>query len=142
MKTWENEIRYRVSRSSGSGGQHVNKVETRVELLFDVRNSDLLNTAERALIQERLGNRISQEGILRIVNQKSRSQLKNKTNALKKFRLLMEKALVPPPKRKKVKPLTANKEKRLSHKKQKSDKKKNRKKVIFNRGNDLSFFLV
>lgn len=139
MKTWDKEIRYRVSRSSGSGGQHVNKVETRVELLFDVTHSALLNTAERRLIQKRLGNRISQEGILRLVNQKSRSQLKNKTNVRKQFEQMMEKALIPPVKRKKVKPLTANKEKRLNFKKKQSDKKRHRKKVIFRKGNDLSF---
>jgi ribosome-associated protein len=124
------EIRFRMSRSSGSGGQHVNKVSTRVELLFDVDGSTALSDARKALIRERLSRRITQEGLLIVACEEYRSQWKNRKEALKKFDEIIEKALKPKPRRKKVKPLAADREKRLKEKKHRAEVKAGRGKVL------------
>lgn len=124
------EFIFRSSRSSGSGGQHVNKVETRIELLFDLPNSMLLSAQEKALLHERWSNRLSKEGILRIVCQKTRSQLKNREIVVQKFFQILKKGLEIPKIRKKRKMSLAAKNKRLATKKQHSEKKALRKKVI------------
>lgn len=119
----KNELTFRTSRSSGAGGQHVNKTETKVELLFNIPNSTALTADEKALVSQRLQTRLTKDGILTMVNQSSRSQLKNKGDVIADFFQLIEKSLIPPRKRKKVKPLKANKEKRLAEKRQVSEKK-------------------
>ena len=123
-------VSFRTSRSSGAGGQHVNKVETKVEVLFEVETSDLLTEAQKNLVKKRLANRITKDGILILSNQSSRSQLANKEAALNELHALLEKAIIPPKKRKKVKPLVADKKKRLDAKKKHGEKKAARKKVI------------
>ncbi len=122
-------IVFKTSRSSGSGGQHVNKVATKVELLFDLWAADALTQKEKQRIQEKLAARISQEGILRVVCQSTRSQLKNKRIAIEKFLDLLEKALIIPKKRKKAKIPKKIKEARLKSKKRQSEKKATRKKI-------------
>lgn len=129
-----------MSRSSGSGGQHVNKVSTRVELLFDVVHSDELNDDEKALILERLSNRITQEGILLLASDASRSQMLNKNAVIKKFDQLINQALTPVKERPEASAYTADKRKRLNTKKRIGEKKSNRKKVILRRDDDLSSF--
>jgi ribosome-associated protein len=123
------ELKFRTSRSSGSGGQHVNKVNTQVELLFDVDASKVLTDDQKALIHERLGARIDQAGMLHIVSSSTRSQLRNKKIAIEQFDELISEALRPRPRRKKVKPLQADDEKRLQKKKIRSEKKALRKKI-------------
>ncbi|MDX1940532.1 MAG: alternative ribosome rescue aminoacyl-tRNA hydrolase ArfB [Saprospiraceae bacterium] len=142
MKTNElhKELKFRMSRSSGSGGQHVNKVSTRVELLFDVVHSIELNEDEKALILDRWSNRITQEGILLLASDASRSQMLNKSAVIKKFDQLIAQALAPVKERPETGAYTADKRKRLNTKKRIGEKKSNRKKVIFRRDDDLSSF--
>ncbi|MFK7932454.1 MAG: alternative ribosome rescue aminoacyl-tRNA hydrolase ArfB [Saprospiraceae bacterium] len=123
------ELKFRTSRSSGSGGQHVNKVETRVELLFDITASKVLSNTQKNLIRRNLRNRINKEDILQLSVQDSRSQATNREKATRKFFQLISKALIPPKKRKKVKPLVANQKKRLQKKKNRSEIKAMRGKV-------------
>ncbi len=122
-----NELVFKAVRSSGSGGQNVNKVSTKVELRFDVEHSEFLTGDEKARIFKKLKNRISNEGILIITSDKERTQLRNKNKAVELFFDLLEQALKKPKKRKKTKPTRASKEKRLKEKKVQSEKKQLRK---------------
>ncbi len=125
----EKEISFRMSRASGKGGQHVNKVSTRVELLFDVLNSESLTEEEKVLVIKNLAAIISQNGILQIASQSSRSQLRNKEDAKEKFFEKLEKALtIEKPRKKTKKPKSLN-EKRLKEKKIQGEKKALRQKV-------------
>jgi ribosome-associated protein len=121
------ELVFKAVRSSGSGGQNVNKVSTKVELRFDIENSEFLTGDEKARIFTKLKNRISNDGILIITSDTERTQLRNKHKAVELFFDLLEKALKKPKKRKKTKPTRASKEKRLKDKKLQSEKKKLRK---------------
>jgi ribosome-associated protein len=117
------ELTYRTSRSSGAGGQHVNKTETKVEVLFDVNGSSGLNDEEKSLVYQKLGARINDAGILAITSQKERSQLANKEIVVDKLRSLLERALVPTVKRVKTRPTRQSVEDRLQEKKIQSEKK-------------------
>ena len=120
------ELHFSASRSSGPGGQHVNKVSTKMELRFHVASSALLSDAEKELIAEKLANRINTAGELVLVSQSERSQLQNREKVTEKFYTLLTRALTPRKKRTPTKPSRASKEERLEIKRQQSEKKERR----------------
>ncbi len=124
------ELIFSASRSSGPGGQHINKVSTRVELRFDVLNSKLLTDEEKEIIMSKLTGRITKEGMLVLRSQVERSQYDNKVRVMKNFYSLIQKALTPVKKRKPTRPTPGSKQKRLETKRIVADKK-NRRKVQF-----------
>jgi ribosome-associated protein len=122
------EITFRTSRSSGAGGQHVNKTESKVEVLFDVETSFGLNEEEKEKVTRKLANRINEFGMLSLSSQKSRSQFANKENVTDRLKKYLEKAIVPEVRRKKTKPSAASIEERLAEKKLRAERKASRKK--------------
>ncbi|SHI42624.1 alternative ribosome rescue aminoacyl-tRNA hydrolase ArfB [Pseudozobellia thermophila] len=120
------ELQFKAVRSSGAGGQHVNKVATKVELAFDVAESAALSEAEKERIFDKLANRINKDHVLQLQCDDSRSQSKNKALAIERFLELLEKALKRKKKRRKTKPSRSSIEKRLKSKKNQALKKANR----------------
>ncbi|MCE3076687.1 alternative ribosome rescue aminoacyl-tRNA hydrolase ArfB [Chryseobacterium gwangjuense] len=126
MKDFSKELSFKTSRSSGAGGQNVNKVETSVTVLWNVSESEFFNDHQKELIQNKLKNRINAEGFLFLTVSESRTQLMNKNKAIEKILEIVDKALFIPKKRIATKPSKAKKEKRLDTKKKLSEKKENR----------------
>lgn len=124
------EFDFRTSRSSGKGGQNVNKVSSKVELIFNVLNSKLLTHEQKQVLCTKLSKKINAEGFLQIFSDTDRSQLRNKEIAIKKFYKLIEAALKPEKVRKKLKQSRASKQRRLTDKKRNSEKKETRSKKI------------
>ena len=120
----ESEFTFKTSRSGGSGGQHVNKVSTKVELDFDVVNSKILTEEQKDIITNKLAARITVEGILQVICQTERSQLRNKIAAIAKFHELIDACFVVIKKRKVTKVSKAVKERRLLAKKRNAEIKK------------------
>ena len=112
----DTEVEYRTSRSGGPGGQNVNKVSTRVTLLFDVAGSATLTDEQRDLVFERLAGRTSRTGILQVTSQRHRTQLANREAATERFIRLVSEALAEAPERKAVAVPRAEKERRLEEK--------------------------
>lgn len=123
------ELSFRFSRSSGPGGQHVQKSSTRVELLFDVANSPSLTDAERARVLGRLSSYVDTSGVLHLVSQSERSQLRNREEVIARFQALVRKALKRRKRRKPTQPTTASKERRLRTKKRRGQIKQWRGKI-------------
>ncbi len=126
MRNFTKELTYKTSRSSGAGGQNVNKVETSVTVLWKVADTEFFSKEEIELISEKLKNRINQDGILQLTVSESRTQLQNKKIATDKILELVEKSLYKPKPRKATKPSKKQIEKRIMAKKQISEKKENR----------------
>ncbi len=121
------ELQFTFSRSSGPGGQHINKVNTKVELRFQVLLSKILSPEQKGIISQGLAKQINQEGELIVISQATRSQLQNKQDAIDKFYTLINTALKPKKKRKPTRISRAAKEKRLKEKKEHAEKKDRRK---------------
>ncbi|TFV92337.1 aminoacyl-tRNA hydrolase [Algoriphagus kandeliae] len=123
---FENELQFKTSRSSGPGGQHVNKVETKVELLFNIGSSIILSDEEKNTLRSKVANKIDQEDILHLTAQEKRSQTQNKELVIQKFYDLLRKAFQKKKIRKATKPSKSAIENRLKEKKARGEKKSNR----------------
>jgi len=120
------ELDVRVSRSSGAGGQHVNKTSSRVEIFWNILGSRALTDEQRARLRAKLSPRLTTEGSIRVVASDMRSQSRNRDLAEERLADLVRRALVVPKKRKATKPTRAAKEARLESKKRHSRKKSDR----------------
>jgi ribosome-associated protein len=119
-----NELDFITSRSSGPGGQNVNKVNSKVTLKFDVMNSSILTQDEKDVLLNKLASRLTKEGVLLLSAQDKRSQLQNKEEAIAKFEKVVAKAFEKKKARKATKPSKTAVRKRIQNKKQQSEKKK------------------
>jgi len=131
------ELVFKTARSSGSGGQHVNKVATKVDLYFNIQDSNGLNDEEKNILLNALQSRINKSGELRISCEQSRSQFRNKRLATELFFDLITNALRPKKTRKASKPSARKKALRLQNKRFQALKKKARQKVQFLKNSGL-----
>ncbi len=123
-----NEIKWRFSRSSGPGGQNVNKIESRVEIIFDLEDSKVLNDYQKEILKRNLKNKLVNNS-LRLAVQEHRNQLLNRQLALMKFSSIIKNALNKPLKlRKSTQPTKASQKKRVEVKKKRGELKKSRQK--------------
>lgn len=125
------EVSYKAVRSSGAGGQNVNKVSSKVVLTFDLNASQGLSDEEKALVQKNLATRLTLENLLILSADDDRSQLKNKSIVTQRFLELIQKALVVPKKRKPTKVPRSVIEKRIKAKRNQSEIKQNRRKLDY-----------
>lgn len=124
------ELWFTASRSSGPGGQNINKVSTRITLWFDVVKSPILTTQQKQMIQSNLSTRINKEGVLRVVSQRYRSQSYNRDMAVERFVSLLQESLKEQLPRKEKKISYATKMRRLEDKRRRSLIKQVRSKKI------------
>jgi ribosome-associated protein len=124
------ELDVRASRSSGAGGQHVNKTASRVELIWNVAASSVLSEEQRQLLKDRLSSRLSNDGSIRVVSSETRSQHRNRERAEARLADLIRRALTPRNKRKPTRRPRSADEARLASKKLHSKKKLQRKRDI------------
>ena len=122
----ETDLNFEYARSGGPGGQHVNKVNTKVILLFDVENSQSLTGSQKGRIMEKLATRINREGVLRVSSEKHRSQAMNRDAAIARFAELLDGALTVPKRRRKTRVSRSQKARRLESKKKRGQLKKDR----------------
>ena len=120
------ELQLEFSRSTGPGGQHVNKVETRVTILFDIDASEVLNDHQRSILKEMLRSRVSKDGVLRVSCEESRSQATNRELARERFAGLIREALRSRKKRVPTKATRASKRRRMDEKRKRGDIKRGR----------------
>lgn len=125
---FEDELFFKTARSGGKGGQHVNKVETKVTAFWKFLDSEKLTNEQKAVLQTKLKNKINSEGALFVSNETQRTQTGNKQLAVQKLHNLVQQALKPKKPRLKTKPSRSSIEKRIENKKQRSEVKENRRK--------------
>lgn len=121
------EVSYKTSRSGGKGGQNVNKVSSKVELLFAIDQSILFTEDEKQLLLSKLQSRLNKDGFVQVMCEEERSQYLNKEKALEKLHLILSRSLHKPKVRKPTKPSKAMIAARLANKKIQAAKKENRK---------------
>lgn len=118
------ELSFRYARSSGPGGQHVQRTETKVELLFDLANSSSLSESQRRLALNRLGARLDQHGMLHLTSQAGRSQLDNRADVIARFQRLLAAALKPVKARRPTRPTAGARQQRLEGKRKRGQAKR------------------
>jgi len=121
------EIEFNFIRSSGSGGQNVNKVSSKVQLKWNVDNSLIFSDFQKNKIKKFLKNKINKDGFLIIESEEYREQFKNRQDSIEKLKTLINLSLLKEKPRKKTKPTKASEEKRIKDKKKKAEKKRSRK---------------
>lgn len=126
----ETDVRFVASRSSGPGGQNVNKVNSRITLQFDLAASAALNEEQKAKLAERLHTRINREGVLQVTSQKHRDQAMNRAAAIDRFAELVRDALTDAPPRRKTKIPRTQKKKRLEEKQRRKEIKAGRGRIL------------
>ena len=126
----DDELIFKTSRSSGPGGQNVNKIESRVTLLFDLDSSPSLTGDQKLTLRSRLSSRINKDGILRVVSQKHRTQRANRETARERFAEIVAEALVERAERKPTRVSRAAKRRRLDDKRKRSDLKRRRRTTL------------
>ena len=122
------ELRFKGIRSSGAGGQHVNKVSSKIELTFDLENSNFLSDNEKAILKTKLSSKLTKENMLILFSDETRSQHRNKEIAIKRFLELLKTNLIRPKNRRKTKPTKGSIKRKTENKKRVSVKKALRKK--------------
>ncbi|MCI2228731.1 aminoacyl-tRNA hydrolase [Polaribacter sp. MSW13] len=122
------ELYFKAIKSSGAGGQHVNKTSSKIELTFDLNTSNALSDIEKQLLSQKLSSRLTKENILILACDESRSQHRNKEVAIKRFLELLKTNLIRPKKRRPTKPSKSSVRKNTEKKKRASLKKTLRKK--------------
>lgn len=125
------ELKFKAVRSSGAGGQNVNKVSSKIVLSFDLENSKALSVEEIAILEEKLAPRLTNDKILILNSDEDRSQLKNKEIAIKRLLHLLQQNLIVPKERKATKVPKAVIKKRIQNKRKLSEKKESRRKPDF-----------
>ncbi|WP_439132893.1 alternative ribosome rescue aminoacyl-tRNA hydrolase ArfB [Polaribacter sp.] len=122
------ELKFKAIRSSGAGGQHVNKTSSKIELTFDVANSNALSEYQKTVVKQKLSSKLTKEHVLILFCEETRSQHKNKELAIKRFLKLIETSLIRPKKRKATKPSLSALKRKAENKQRNSVKKALRKK--------------
>jgi ribosome-associated protein len=120
----DNELSFRYSRSSGPGGQNVNKVATKVTLLFAVADSPTLSEHQKAVVAERLSNRIAKDGVLHLSSERHRTRSANQRDAVERFAALVAAALTPRKRRRATRVPEPSRRRRLEKKRQRGEQKR------------------